>query len=93
MGYKPIEFKEGDYIQLVGKYIQTSRPKKKLDYKNFRPFKVIRVINTQAYQLKLPDNWNIYNMFHVSLLEKYILNIVSGRQQPMPYFMDIPKLE
>ena len=46
MGYKPIEFKEGDYIWLVGKYIQISRPKKKLDYKNFRPFKVIRVINT-----------------------------------------------
>ena len=79
MGYKPIEFKEGDYIQLVGKYIQISRPKKKLDYKNFRPFKVIRVINTQVYQLKLLDNWNIYNMFYISLLEKYILDIVSGR--------------
>jgi hypothetical protein len=46
MGYKPMEFKEGDYIWLVGKYIWISRPKKKLDYKNFRPFKVIRVINT-----------------------------------------------
>ena len=46
MGYKPMEFKEGDYIQLVAKYIRTSRPKKKLDYKNFRPFKVIKAINT-----------------------------------------------
>ena len=44
-----MEFKEGDYVWLVGKYIRTSRPKKKLDYKNFRPFKVTRVINTQAY--------------------------------------------
>ena len=79
MGYKPIEFKEGDYIQLVGKYIQISRPKKKLDYKNFGPFKVIRVINTQVYQLKLLDNQNIYNIFYISLLEKYILDIVSGR--------------
>ena len=79
MGYKPMEFKEGDYVQLVGKYIRISRPKKKLDYKNFRPFKVIRVINTQAYQLKLLDNQNIYNIFYISLLEKYILDIVSGR--------------
>ena len=79
MGYKPIEFKEGDYIQLVGKYIRISRPKKKLDYKNFRPFKVIRVINTQAYQLELLDNWNIYNIFYISLLEKYILDIVNRR--------------
>ena len=79
MGYKPIEFKEGDYIQLVGKYIQISRPKKKLDYKNFGPFKVIRVINTQVYQLKLLDNQNIHNIFYMSLLEKYILDIVNRR--------------
>ena len=88
-----MEFKEGDYIQLVSKYIWTSRFKKKLNYKNFKPFKVTKVINIQVYQLKLPENWNIYNMFHVSLLEKYIPDIVSGRQQPMPYFIDIPKLE
>ena len=79
MGYKPIKFKEGDYIQLAGKYIQISKLKKKLDYKNFGLFKVIRVINTQAYQLKLLENWNIYNMFYMSLLEKYIPDIVSGR--------------
>ena len=79
MGYKPIEFKEGDYIQLAAKYIRTNKPKKKLDYKKFRLFKVIKVINTQAYQLKLLENQNIYNIFYVSLLEKYILNIVSGR--------------
>ena len=45
MGYKPMEFKKGNYIQLAGKYIQISKPKKKLDYKNFGPFKVIKVIN------------------------------------------------
>ena len=93
MDYKPMEFKEGDYVQLASKYIQISKFKKKLDYKNFRPFKVIKVINTQVYQLKLPENWNIYNIFHVSLLKKYILDVVSGKQQPIPYFINIPKLE
>jgi len=93
IGHKPMEFKEGDYVWLAGKHIRTSRPKKKLDYKNFGPFKVTRVINTQAYQLKLPENWNIHDVFHVSLLEKYIPDVVSGRQQPMPHFVDIPELE
>ena len=79
MGYKPMEFKEGDYVQLVNKYIWTSRFKKKLNYKNFRPFKVIKVINIQVYQLKLLENQNIYNVFHMSLLEKYILDVVSRR--------------
>ena len=79
MGYKPMEFKKGDYVWLASKHIQTSRPKKKLNYKNFRLFKVIKIINTQAYQLKLPENWNIYNVFHMSFLKKYILDMVSGR--------------
>ena len=56
MGHKLMEFKEEDYVQLASKYIQTNRFKKKLDYKNFKPFKVIKVINTQVYQLKLLEN-------------------------------------
>ena len=88
-----MEFKEGDYVWLVSKYIQISRFKKKLNYKNFGLFKVIKVINMQVYQLKLLENWNIYNVFHVSLLKKYILDMVTGKQQPMPHFIDIPKLE
>ena len=56
MGYKPMEFKEGDYVQLVSKYIQINRFKKKLNYKNFRHFKVMKVINIQVYQLKLLEN-------------------------------------
>ena len=88
-----MEFKERDYVWLVFKHIQTSRPRGELDYKNFGFFKVIKVINMQAYQLKLLENWNIYNVFHMSLLEKYVPNVVNGRQQSMPYFVDIPELE
>ena len=40
-----MEFKGGDYVWLAGKYIQTSRLKKKLNYKNFKPFKVTKAIN------------------------------------------------
>ena len=32
-------------------------------------------------------------MFYVSLLEKYVPDMVSRRQQPMPHFIDILKLE
>ena len=83
MGHKPMEFKEGDYIQLVSKYIQISRFKKKLNYKNFGPFKIIKVINIQAYQLKLPENWNIYNMFHMSFLKKICTRC--GQQEIIAY--------
>ena len=35
------------------------------------PFQILNRINETAYRLKLPDHWQIYNAFHVSLLRPY----------------------
>ena len=38
--------------------------------KFFGSFQVLHPVGKQAYKLKLPRKWRIYNFFHVSLLEQ-----------------------
>ena len=41
-----------------------------LEAKFFGPFRVLHSIGKQAYKLKLPKKWRIYDVFHVLLLEQ-----------------------
>ena len=47
-----------------------SKRNKKLEHKFLGPFKVLRPVGTQAYELELPKSWKIHPFFHVSLLER-----------------------
>ena len=49
----------------LGKY-------KKLAARYCGPFKIIGKINDQAYKLQLPPEIKVHNVFHISLLKRYI---------------------
>ena len=68
---KPQCYAVRDIVMLSGKNIQTNRSSKKLDNKFYGLFKVLAVIETQAYLLNLSDLMQLYPIFHVSLLEPY----------------------
>jgi hypothetical protein len=76
-------FEVGDKVWLSAKHIQTARPSKKLDYKRLGPFKVTKVINRNAYRLELPYSMKVHNVFHVSLLDRYV-GPVPGQQPSDP---------
>ena len=70
-----VEFKLHDYVWLR---IEKRRlkniekhPKVKLAPRFYGPFKIIQVINPNAYRLDIPHHWHIHNSFHVSLLRKF----------------------
>jgi hypothetical protein len=67
-------------VWLLAKHRQTARPSKKLDYKRLGPFEVTKVINRNAYRLELPYSMKVHNVFHVSLLNRYIGPVLG--QQP-----------
>jgi hypothetical protein len=68
--HKPIEYKPGDLVWLNSSHLSTTRPSKKLDWKQLGPFKILKRIGLQAYRLDLPPTMrHIHNVFHVSLLE------------------------
>jgi len=37
----------------------------KLEHKMLGPFGVLRKIDSRAYEIELPDRWEIYPVFHV----------------------------
>lgn len=45
---------------------------KKLSPRFCGPFIIVKRIGPVAYELKLPEGWKIHNVFHVSLLRKYV---------------------
>ena len=41
-----------------------------MEAKFFGLFRILHLVGKQAYKLKLPKKWKIYDIFHVSLLEQ-----------------------
>jgi hypothetical protein len=62
-------FSEGDMFYLATKNVNTDRPSKKLDYKFIEPYKAIRKISENNYELNLLSTVKYHPIFHVSLLE------------------------
>ena len=53
---------------LENKNIQSNWLSKKLDNKRYRPFRILKDIGLGAFQLELPEEWVIHNMFNKDLL-------------------------
>jgi Chromo (CHRromatin Organisation MOdifier) domain len=65
------EYQKDKKVWLEVKIIHTTHPTTKLRPKRYGPFKIMEAISPVAYQLNLPEQWNIHNVFHVSLLTPY----------------------
>ena len=49
----------------LGKY-------KKLSARYCGPYRIIKKINDQAYELLIPPHVKVHNVFHISLLKRYV---------------------
>ena len=52
--------------------IQSNRPSKKLDNKRYEPFRISKDIGSGAFQLELPEEWAIHNVFNKNLLTRCV---------------------
>ena len=69
---KKLTFSEKSMVYLAIKNIITKKPSKKRDYKYLKPYKVIKRILKNNYQLDLPLKVRIYLIFYIFLLENVI---------------------
>jgi len=66
--WNPQGLKIGDNVWLENKNIHLNQPSKKLDNKRYRPFRISKNISLGIFQLKLPEEWMIHNVFNKDLL-------------------------
>ncbi len=65
------KYKEGDLVWLEGRHLHTNQPAIKLAPKRHGPFPIVQVMSPVNYQLKLPMQWSIHDVFHIDLLTPY----------------------
>ena len=79
----PQGLKVSDHVWLENKNIQSNRPSKKLDNKRYRPFRISKDIGLGAFQLKLPEEWAIHNVFNEDLLTQCVEPKFKGQHKEL----------
>jgi hypothetical protein len=64
-------YKEGNQVWLEGTNLKTLYPSAKLGSKRYGPFRVLTQFSNAVYQLEIPRQWKIHNVFHANLLTPY----------------------
>src|SRR6266478_2530328 len=67
--YKP--FEEGQKVWLEATHLKTTHPTAKLSPRRYGPFKKTKKLSQVVYQLSIPQQWKIHNIFHTALLTPY----------------------
>jgi hypothetical protein len=80
----------GDMVWLEGTNLKLMHPKSKLDAKRYSPFPITKEVSPMVFQLTLPPQWRIHNVFHASLLTPYRATEEHGDNfaQPPPELID-----
>ena len=83
-------YQKGDKVWLEGRHLTTTHPSSKLAPRRYGPFPITRVVSRTSYQLKLPPQWKIHDVFHATLLTPYKETALNGKsyQEPAPDLVD-----
>ena len=71
-------YKTGDLVWLEGRNLRIDRPSTKLAPKRYGPFKIGKVLSPITYQLELPPQWKVHDVFHADLLTPYHETVLHG---------------
>ena len=77
-------YQKGDKVWLEGRNLTTTHPSSKLAPRRYGPFPITRVVSRTSYQLKLPPQWKIHDVFHATLLTPYKETTLNGQSYQEP---------
>ena len=83
-------YQVGQRVWLEATNLTTTHPSAKLAPKRYGPFPVTKVISPVVYQLEIPPQWKIHNVFHATLLTPYHETTIHGPNytEPPPEIID-----
>jgi hypothetical protein len=88
-GGKEVVFEVEDMVWFSTRHFRTTRPSKKLDYKQTGPYTVSKVVKKNPYKLDLLYTIRKHNVFHISLLDRYTPPTAGQPQsEPQPTVVD-----
>ena len=77
-------FKVNDQVWLESKNLKIPYQSRKLAPKREGPFKIKEVLGPVTYQLTLPKQWRIHDIFHTCLLTPYKETDLHGNNETRP---------
>ena len=77
-------FQKGDEVWLEAKNLRTTHPTAKLAPKRYGPFPIEEMLGPVTAKLRLPPQWKIHPVFHVSLLTPYRTTVENGKKYDKP---------
>src|SRR5262249_55157917 len=83
-GEKFIPYHKNQKVWLEATNLKTTHPTSKLAPRRYGPFTVTKVISPVVYQLQIPEQWKIHNVFHASLLTPYQETVIHGPNYAEP---------
>ena len=64
-------YQKDDQVWIEGTHLKTLYPSAKLAPKRYGPFKVLKQLSLAVYEIRIPRQWKVHNMFHANLITPY----------------------
>ncbi|CAJ0920884.1 unnamed protein product [Ranitomeya imitator] len=78
----------GDLVWLSSRHIQMKVSSPKFKPRFIGPYRISEVLNPVSFRLTLPDSFSIHNVFHRSLLRRYVAPMVPSVDPPAPVLVE-----
>ncbi|CAJ0919601.1 unnamed protein product [Ranitomeya imitator] len=78
----------GDLVWLSSRHIPMKVSSPKFKPRFIGPYRISEVLNPVSFRLTLPDSFSIHNVFHRSLLQRYVAPMVPSVDPPAPVLVE-----
>ncbi|CAJ0947266.1 unnamed protein product, partial [Ranitomeya imitator] len=78
----------GDLVWLSSRHIPMKVSSPKFKPRFIGPYRISEVLNPVSFRLTLPDSFSIHNVFHRSLLRRYVAPVVPSVDPPAPVLVE-----